>query len=450
MKLFVVSNGLPFKINSINQKIEKNSGGLVSALTGIHSEKEITWVGIGDKKMQDYHPEEQYKYHPISVDEKTYDLYYNKFCNETLWPLFHYSLDSTTCTEESWQAYIEVNKAFANDILKIIQDDDVVWVHDFHLFLLPELIKQHKPKVKVGFFLHIPFPAYEVFSCLPHNKTILEGVMAADLIGFNDKKYQDLFAISANAICNVKINNDDIKIAKHNLKLITCQVGIDPPKFKQQLNSSLNSEIQELLTTEKNILGIERLDPIKGLDLKLNAFAYFLENYPQYQGKVSLLQVAIPTRTKVPAYQKLKADIEKQISKINLKFGTTEYTPIKFLFYSINFADMCQLYRQTDAIWITSKRDGFNLVGEEYVVSQDAQNPGVLLLSKFAGLASVLPECLKFNPWDVVESAAELDYALNLDKPTRNKLYEQAHEYIINNSATDWAEKFVENLIAAY
>lgn len=447
MKLFVVSNGLPFKINPKTQKIEKNSGGLVSTLTSVHTKDEITWVGIGESEMHNCHNDEQYSYHPIQVDTKKYDLYYNKFCNEALWPLFHYSLDSINYTEEAWQAYVEVNQTFAENILPLLNDDDIVWVHDFHLFLLPKLIKQQKPNVKVGFFLHIPFPAYEVFSCLPHNKNILDGVMAADLIGFNDSKYKDLFAQSADAISNSKTNNDEIKLEAHKLKLIACPVGIDSPKFSKPSKNLENLDILDLITTEKTILGVERLDPIKGLDLKLKAFDYFLENYPEYQGKVSLIQIAIPTRTKVQAYQQLKSDIEKQIAEINLKFGTQDYKPINYLYISVAFNDMCELYRHTDVIWITSKRDGFNLIGEEYVASQNSDNPGVLLLSKFAGLASVLPECLKFNPWDVVESATELKRALNLDKPTRSKLYKHAHEYVINHSATDWAETFVENLI---
>lgn len=447
MKLFVVSNGLPFKIDPKTQKIEKNSGGLVTALTGIHSDKKITWIGIGDQEIKNYHTKEQYIYQPINVNKNTYDLYYNSFCNEALWPLFHYSLDSTKYSEEAWQAYIDVNQTFANNITPLLQDDDIVWVHDFHLFLLPKLIKQQKPSVKIGFFLHIPFPAYEVFHCLPHNKNILEGVMAADLIGFNDAKYQKLFALSANEICDVEVADDSIKVDNHSLKLITCQVGIDPPKFKEQSTIPISDKVQKLFKTKKTILGIERLDPIKGLDLKLQAFAYFLEHYPQYQGKVSLLQIAIPTRTKVSTYQQLKENLEKQIAVINLKFGNDDYQPIQFLYYSIGFSDMCQLYRKADVIWITSKRDGFNLVGEEYIVSQNKENPGVLLLSEFAGLASALPDCLKFNPWDIAKSAGELKRALSLDTPSRNRLYQHAHDYIMHNSATNWAERFLQKLI---
>ena len=459
-KWIIVSNRLPLTRDEASGKIIPNSGGLVSAISGIKANVQKIWIGSTPPSLKSLHLQEAgksgfQKYIPVHISNDDYDQYYNCISNDVLWPLFHYESHLVHFDSEAWEVYRKINLLFAEVTVKTAGKNDLIWVHDFHLMLLPYFIRKLKPKLRVGFFLHIPFPVSETFKQLPTAREILRSILNADLIGFHEFSYLRYFRNSVQLLLGIQSSLFNLRYQDRLVNMGVFPVSIDTQKFFESGSSPQVRKRVAKLKSESHydhlVLGVDRLDYTKGIDLKLRAFREFLRKNRQTNNnalKVSLLQIAVPTRRDIPVYIKLKKEIDRLVGEINGEFGEVDYTPVKYLYKSLSFIELVVLYRTADALLVTSKRDGMNLVSLEYLAAQDIKNPGTAMLSEFAGAASTLPHIISINPWDMLDTAEKISLALGLPKETRVRKHQTMLAYLRNYTATKWAEDFMNTLDA--
>ncbi len=335
----------------------------------------------------------------------------------------------------------------AEKINKIAKVGDLIWIHDFHFLLLPGYLRKLNPDLKIGFFLHIPFPSYEIYRQLPPRKEILQSLLKCNLVGFHDYSYLNHFCKTMLQILGVDSSLLSAEYNGQNINLGVYPVSIDSAKIKRDVESNTTkNHLKQFRRANKNvqiILGVDRLDYIKGLKLKLKSFERLLERHPHLKGKVSLLQFCIPSRTDVDEYIQLKKEVEQLVGSINGRFGYPNYTPVQYFFTSIDQKELMAYYRVSDALLVTSRRDGMNLVALEYIAAQDAANPGVAVLSEFAGATSVLSHCLPINPWDFDDTADNINRALAMPLTERCQRHQFMLDYLKNYTATHWAASFM-------
>ena len=381
-RLLIVANRLPVSM-SIKQpagggradiSFSSSAGGLVSALAG--TEMESFWIGWpgGEVKAKEDRVVVVDKLKalgsiPVFLAADVCDLFYNGFCNDLLWPLFHYvplPLDAIKAHDKQFKAYQKANAEFAKVVLEHFQDGDVVWVHDYHLMLLPSLLRQARPQMKIGFFFHTPFPSSEIYRIIPSRDELLYGVLSSNLLGFHTHDYSRHFQSAATRIIGAQCSNETITLNGATSSLGTFPIGIDPKRFIDALATDKvqahMEEFRKQFAGKRVLLGIDRLDYIKGIAHKLHALELFFERNPQFVGEVVLVQIAIPSRTDVVEYQRLRTSMHELVGRINGRFGSVSSVPIHYLDQSIPFDRMCALYRTADAMVITSIRDGMNLV----------------------------------------------------------------------------------------
>ncbi len=454
-KWIIASNRLPFAFDPITKATKTAAGGLVTAIGGIKTPVERLWLGCAPDGLtaenwptvQKQMGKSTWSYEPLFVDPKDYHSYYNNFSNDVLWPLLHYQNDRVKFANEDWDTYQKVNRLFAEKIAAVASPEDLIWIHDYHLFLVPVYLKRLRPELKVGFFLHVPFPSSEVFRQLPAREELLKSLLAADLVGFHDYSYLRHFCSSVLRILGLDTNFLAIKDGQHITRLGVFPVSVETEDLQARAGTS---RVGELLSTFKTkeflFLGVDRLDYIKGLDLKLHSFAALLENHPEVRGKVSLLQVAVPTRTGAPEFIELAKQTAQLVGEINGKYSTPTWTPIRYLHSSVGADELSALYRAADALLVTSKRDGMNLVALEYVAAQSMQNPGVVLLSEFTGAISALSHTIPINPWDYADTAEKMKLAMDMPRDERALRMKIMLQYLKSYTATDWAQSFISDL----
>lgn len=466
-RLLVVANRLPVsavRTGEDSWSLEISAGGLVSALLGV-KEFEARWIGwagvnvpdeVGQKALTQALAEKRCI--PVFLDEEIVHQYYNGYCNNILWPLFHYlglpqedRLATTRSFQSQFAAYKKANQMFADVINKHYEEGDVVWCHDYHLMFLPECLKKHNSKMKVGWFLHTPFPSSEIHRTLPSRSELLRAVLAADLVGFHTYDYARHFVSSCTRILGMEGTPEGVEDDQGRLTRVAAfPIGIDSNRFIRALEQPKVQEhikeLKERFAGRKVMLGVDRLDMIKGIPQKILAFEKFLEENLYWQDKVVLLQIAVPTRTDVPDYQKLTSQVHEIVGRINGRFGTWSKVPIHHLDRSLDFFALCALYAVTDVALVTSLRDGMNLVSYEFVACQDAKK-GVLILSEFAGAAQSLGAgALLVNPWNITEVAVAIGKALNMSDEEREKRHKLNFKHVTTHTAQQWAETFVSEL----
>ncbi len=465
-KTIIVSNRLPLQV-SIQEnsfQVSPSVGGLATGMKSVHAEGNGIWVGWSgipegelnedlSQKVQTQIRKE--KCVSVPLTEQDIEEYYEGFSNRALWPLFHYFMEYTNFEQQEWEAYKRVNEKFAEVVLENLEDGDTVWVHDYQLLLLPQLIKDKKPETTIGFFLHIPFPSYEIFRTFPWRKEILTGMLGADLLGFHTYDYERHFLSSVKRILRLDVNFNEITYDDRIVKLDSFPMGIDYNKFS---NSALDhhngivemSDVRKRLeehTQEGNklILSIDRMDYTKGIPNRIKAFEYFLDKHPEYKENVRLVMLAVPSRSNVPQYQKLKRETDELVGRINGKFATVSWTPIWYFYRSLPFSDLIDLYISSDVALITPIRDGMNLVAKEYVATR-TQGDGVLILSEMAGASLEMNEALLINPNSFEDFASKLKQALTMplkEQQTRIKfLQNRLKRYDVEK----WAEEFLKSL----
>lgn len=462
-KVLVVSNRLPVTIKRSpkgDYDYTMSSGGLVTALQGLKKSTEFQWLGwpgleIPDNEQDRVNTDLMNKFNctAIFISDTIADLHYNGFSNSILWPLFHYHPGEMNFDENAWAAYIEANRLFAKTIAQQTEDNDMIWVHDYHLMLLPQMLREElgsKKNIKIGFFLHTPFPSSEIYRILPVRKEILEGVISCDLIGFHTYDYARHFLSSVSRIVpNVSVLPNGIEYQGRKVGIGAFPIGIDVDKFIQGLEKDTVVKRVEQLKKKfdgvKVIVGVDRLDYIKGVPQKLHAFEIFLDEHPEWIGKVVLVQVAVPSRGDVEEYQSLRATVNELVGRINGKFGTVEFVPIHFMHKSIPFDELISLYKISDVCMVSSTRDGMNLVSYEYIACQQ-ENNGVLILSEFAGAAQSLNGALIINPWNTEELASSINESLTLPPEKKAFNFKKLFDYISKYTSGYWGESFVKEL----
>lgn len=451
-RCLLVSNRLPVTYDEKLNNFKSSSGGLVSAIKGLDASvvgSSFEWMGILtddiaseliEKARQT--PAGNLACHPIVVPKDLYHHYYNEYCNNVIWPLFHYERSLVMHSEKGWRSYCQVNLLVAEAILKEAKDGDTIWVHDFQLMLVPGVLKKKNPKLRVGFFLHIPFPSSEIFRELPQRKEILQSLVQCDLLGFHDLSYLNHFRSSLQRVLGEN--------PMPERALGVYPISIDAQHFHELSSAPETKEFIEKYKTNKKdmkwILGVDRLDYIKGLILKLRAFRKLLKEYPDERGKVQLVQIVIPSRTEVPEYQKLKAKIEQLVSSINGEYGTPAYMPISYIYHSVSEPELSALYQLSEVMHIGSTRDGMNLVSLEYICSQNEKYPGVVLLSEFAGAHSTLSYAMSINPWNIGETARKILEALHHPEVKRRGEMTAMRNFLFRYNSSEWARIFLRDL----
>uniref|UniRef100_A0A803MDU5 alpha,alpha-trehalose-phosphate synthase (UDP-forming) n=2 Tax=Chenopodium quinoa TaxID=63459 RepID=A0A803MDU5_CHEQI len=461
-RLLVVANRLPVsatKMQNNEWKLEISVGGLVSVLLGL-KDFEAKWIGWAGVDVPDKAGQEsltkamaEKKCIPVFLDKETVNQYYNGYCNKILWPLLHYlglPQDETYTSESHYDVYKRANLLFAEAVTKHYKEGDIVWCHDYHLMLLPQYLKQYNSKMKVGWFLHTPFPSSEIQRTLPTRSELLKSVLAADIIGFHTYDYARHFVSACNRILGLEGTPEGVEDRGKLTKVATFPIGIDANRFIRTLTLP---KVQEYLTNlrerfaeRKIILGVDRLDMIKGIPQKILAFEKFLEDNPDWSDKVVLLQIAVPTRTDVPEYQNLRRHVHEIVGRVNGRFGTLSSVPIIYLDRSLDFQALCALYSITDIALVTSLRDGMNLVSYEFVACQ-ASKQGVLILSEFAGAAQSLGAgAILVNPWNITDVSSAIAYTLNMPSEERKMRHKLNFEHVTIHTAQEWATMFVREL----
>ncbi|KAF0925187.1 hypothetical protein E2562_015603 [Oryza meyeriana var. granulata] len=462
-RLLVVANRLPVSANRRGEdqwSLEISAGGLVSALLGVKDvdAKWIGWAGVnvpdevGQRALTRALAEKRCI--PVFLDEEIVHQYYNGYCNNILWPLFHYlglpqedRLATTRNFESQFNAYKRANQMFADVVYQHYQEGDVIWCHDYHLMFLPKCLKDHDINMKVGWFLHTPFPSSEIYRTLPSRSELLRSVLCADLVGFHTYDYARHFVSACTRILGLEGTPEGVEDQGRLTRVAAFPIGIDSERFKRALELPAVkrhiSELTQRFAGRKVMLGVDRLDMIKGIPQKILAFEKFLEENHEWNDKVVLLQIAVPTRTDVPEYQKLTSQVHEIVGRINGRFGTLTAVPIHHLDRSLDFHALCALYAVTDVALVTSLRDGMNLVSYEYVACQGSKK-GVLILSEFAGAAQSLGAgAILVNPWNITEVADSIKHALTMSSDEREKRHRHNYAHVTTHTAQDWAETFV-------
>lgn len=468
-RIIIISNRLPLSLDFSDDKIsvKQGIGGLATGMKPVHENYDSLWFGwpmydpktIGAEKTKEAEALlKQNDCAPVYLDDKDIDNYYYGFSNRTIWPLFHYFLQYTEYKTEFWESYVRVNQIFADAIAEQIKEDDHIWIHDYHLFLLPQMLREKFPNINIGFFLHIPFPSYEVFRLLPWRKEIIRGILGADLVGFHTYDYERHFRSCAHRLLGYDSDFNKVQMNTREIHLDVFPMGIDYDYFEnlaiEKRNRSVKdkSEIQKeidkyFLTApdRKLILSIDRLDYSKGIPNRLWAYEHFLEKYPQHRGKVTLMMLATPTRSNVPQYQQMKREVDELVGRINGEYGMINWTPIWYFYRSMPLDKLIELYLASDIALLTPIRDGMNLVAKEYLASKP-DNKGVLILSEMAGSAKEMSEALIINPNNTSEIADAIHQAITMteeEQLQRNKtLKERLKRYDIDK----WANDFLSSL----
>lgn len=469
MRLLIVSNRLPINVTEDkgNLKFTPSVGGLVSgissyldSLKGLSSiESEYVWVGWPGITVIDALQEEvkqkmqaDFNAHPIFLSEDDMDKFYHGFCNKIIWPLFHYFPTYTMYDNAYWQQYQHVNEIFRDAVLEIIKPGDVVWVHDYHLMLLPKLLRDEIPNLSIGFFLHIPFPSFELFRNLPSQwgEEILEGLVGADLIGFHTHDYTQHFLRCVLRILGHEQNMGKILLNGRFAKAETFPMGIDFPKFNQGSGilevENNKDKLKQQLNGFKVVLSIDRLDYTKGIIHRLRGYKTFLEENPDWQGRVVLLLIVVPSRIGVEHYQQIKRSIDELVGEINGKFGCVDWTPILYQYRFLPFNPLLAIYSISDVALITPLRDGMNLIAKEYVAARKDKT-GVLILSEMAGAAQEMREAIIINPNNTEEIALALKEALEMPEKEQIRRNEMIQTRLRNYDVVRWSEDFIEQLL---
>jgi trehalose 6-phosphate synthase/phosphatase len=456
-RLLLVSNRLPVTIarGETGHTVQPSAGGLAHALWPMHSKGASLWIGWpgtlpadGGGSRQIALRLRQDRLIPVAIPPTLEEDFYHGFSNSVLWPLFHYFPHLAVLDRTWWDAYRQVNQLFAQAVGRVWRPGDTIWVHDYHLMLLPGMLREKLPHVRIGFFLHTPFPSAEIFRILPWRRELLQGVLGADLVGFHVYDYLRHFRIAAIRVLGVEGEADRIWVDGRLVRLGAFPVGIEADRYWLAATSDPEALAQlESLPRElkgrRLILGVDRMDYTKGIPERLEGYELFLERFPRHHGQVELVQIGVPTRTGVEHYRALRRRVEGIVGRINGRFGTPDWTPVKYIFRPVPFGRLCAFYRYAHVALVTPLRDGMNLVAKEYVACKRDGGDGVLVLSEFTGAAAELGEALLVNPFDPEAIALAIHRALTMPAAERKARMNDLLARVKQAEARPWGETFV-------
>jgi len=468
MRLVVVSNRLPVRLVETDGRIavEPSVGGLATGLEAYLSalpadspfDEKPLWVGwpgrpltgLADLDIFTGHAG-AFDMHPVHVASDEMDAFYHGFCNAVLWPLFHYFPTYVSYKESSWRAYEKVNARFFEALSPLVREGDVIWVHDYQLMLLPQMLRQAHPLAAIGFFLHIPFPSHELFRTLPRTcrQALLRGVLGSDLVGFHTHEYTRHFQHSVSSILGLPHNMGKLTVTDRPVLADTFPMGIDVDKYARAAASketrALADDLRRSLSGADIILSMDRLDYSKGILNRLTAFERFLRLHPERQEKVALMLVVVPSRIEIKRYQEMKKRIDEMVGRINGKYATMAWTPILYRFASFPVSELAALYAASDVALVTPLRDGMNLIAKEYVAAKNG-GTGVLILSETAGAAAEMGETILVNPRDTREMAEAIETALTMDSAAQIRINQTLFTRLARFDVRHWAGDFLDSL----
>ena len=461
-QLLIVSNRLPVTLNLRGKDLHivPSVGGLATGLGSIYQQRNAMWIGwpgISGKPLPEKKKHQittllsESQCLPVFLSDYEIEKYYNGFCNKAIWPLFHYFSHYAEYDPSAWKIYCKVNRKFCDAVCEVADRDDIIWIHDYHLMLLPQMLRERLPEATIGFFLHIPFPQFEIFRLLPWRKEVLSGLLGADLIGFHTFEYVTYFFNSVRQILGHEQEMTRIKTGDRQVKVDSFPMGIDCRKFAGAVHDPLVereiSRIRQFVGTEKIILSIDRLDYTKGVPLRLMAYDTLLEEHPELKEHVTFVLVAVPSRTRIEQYSRLKLDVDQLVGRINGRHGSMSWIPVRYLFKSLPFNRLIALYRVSDVALITPLRDGMNLMAKEYLATKGGQ-PGMLVLSEFAGAAKELGEAILVNPNNIRDFSSAINDGLTMNDEEKKKRLSVMQGRLRRYDLERWTSDFLDVLAA--
>lgn len=449
-RLVVVSN----RIAPPDDK-KSSAGGLAVGILGALKSAGGLWFGwSGDVGNEDQPLKKvtqgNITWASFNLGEKDYEEYYSQFSNAVLWPAFHYRLDLVKFQRESFEGYMRVNALLADKLLPLIEEDDILWIHDYHLIPFASELRKRGVNNRIGFFLHIPFPTPEIFNALPPHEELLEGLCDYDLLGFQTENDRLAFLDSVSGKTRVTTRSGKSHTAwgkAFNTEVYP--IGIEPDEIATDASGPLPPKLAQLkseLKNVKNIFSVERLDYSKGLPERFLAYERLLDKFPQHHGKIRYTQIAPTSRGEVQAYQDIRHQLETEAGRINGRYGQLGWTPLYYLNQHFDRKVLMKVFRYSEVGLVTPLRDGMNLVAKEYVAAQDPKDPGVLVLSQFAGAANELSSALIVNPYDSDDVANALDRALTMPLTERIARHAEMMKVIRENDINHWQEHFIRDL----
>jgi trehalose 6-phosphate synthase/phosphatase len=458
--LVVVSSRLPLTVRRTADgwTAVPGSGGLVAVLEPLLRDGSARWLGWpGDGGVDNGAAErsrvlrgwEAAGYIAVDLPADVVSAFYEGYANDTLWPLLHGFPDRVVLDPATWPAYRKANERFAAELRAHVGPTSVVWVHDYQLMLLPELMRATTPDATIGFFLHVPFPASEIFRMLPEREQVLVGILGADLIGFQTHADLHEFRRSVLQVLGIESRMEQVEIDGRVVRLGVFPIGIVPGEWANILaNRRVQHRVEQLRDRYRGqqlVLAVDRLDYTKGIPERLRAYRRLLRDDPKRRGSVTLVQVAIPTRERVPRYRELRRQVNDLVAEISGEFGTPDWTPIVHMLRGVSRPELAAMYAAADVAWITSLRDGMNIVAKEYVACQ-SRDPGVLIVSEFAGVAQELGEALRVNPYDETASASAIGRALDMPRDERSERMAALTDRVLDGNAAVWRDRFIRTL----
>ena len=438
---------------------DTRAGGLASALSGALAERGGLWVGwsgnvVEDESARSLRTEHagNIEYALLDLTRREYQHYYLGFANRTLWPLLHFRPSLLEYRRDDFEGYRAVNKLFAEHVARFVRDDDIVWVHDYHLIPLAEELRKLGVGARIGFFLHIPLPTAALLTMLPHHEHLFPLLGAYDLIGLQNRRDRDALLDYFRTEMQAKTSaNGDVQLRNgRSLRVQPFPVAIDTLEVARQAKraaaSAATQRLVRSLEQRALAIGVDRLDYSKGIPQRFEAFAHFLSQHPEWRSQISFLQIAPPSREEVPEYRELRSRLERLAGATNGRYAEPDWMPIRYVNRSFNQATLTGFYRVADIAVVTPLRDGMNLVAKEYVAAQDADDPGVLILSSFAGAADELKQAIIINPFDSDDIAESFVAALEMPLAERRERWQAMYDYLVRNDVAAWRTRYLDAL----
>lgn len=451
-RVVIIANRLPVAFSEETRAWSPSPGGLVSALTPILQRTSGSWVGWSGIADRSFEPFRQMDIDlvPVGLAQGEYEDFYVGFCNGTLWPLYHDSVRAPQFHRHWWRPYHEVNRRFSEIAASRVGPDDVAWVQDYQLQLVPQMIRELTKAHRIGFYLHIPFPPVELFAKLPWREQVLRGLLGADVLAFQSRSSRTNFAVAARRLVGADGSSRGLRWQGRAIQLQVAPIGIDTKVFDEMAKADETrvaaSNIRaQLGDPERVILGVDRLDYTKGIDLRMRAMQTLLERRPDLVGQVALVQIAVPSREDVAEYQRIRADIEGLVGRINGDFAEVGRPPIHYLYRSVPFEELVAYYRAADVMFVTPLRDGMNLVAKEYVATR-FDNSGSLILSEFAGSAESMTQAHIVNPFDLDGLATVLEEAIAASEEPGNPRMRALRRRVASRDVFWWADRCLSAL----
>ena len=458
MALYIISNRLPLKVSKTDNEYmyERSEGGLATGLGSLQDFEEKKWIGWPGIFSDNEEEKEEIRagllpenFHPVFLSEDQIHDYYEGYSNSMIWPLCHYFYTYIQYETKFWESYQEVNRLFCDEAVKIIKPGDMVWIQDYQLMLLPALLRERIEGISIGYFHHIPFPSYELFRVLPERAEILKGLLGADLIGFHTHDYMRHFISAAYRVLGIDSDLDEIHFNDRVIHVDAFPMGIN---YDLHHDAILDKTVQKMAIqfrqnfgNHKLVLSVDRLDYSKGIIHRLKGFAQFLENNPEYRGKVSLVMVVVPSRDSVDRYADLKTKIDEMIGSLNGLYSSLNWSPVYYFYRGFPFEELMALYHIANFALVTPVRDGMNLVAKEYIAVK-RNEPGMLILSEMAGAAAELKQAIIINPNNIDEIEEALLEALKMPEEEKKTRMDMMRQTLSKQTVNKWAHDFTTEL----